>query len=89
MVVYGVFSSDSQRYLREGPPENLRTLYETGRRKIFFWLFLSSNDRSCRETYKSKILLFSNASMKNAEFHNFQYFRNRLKNEFFNILTLF
>jgi hypothetical protein len=57
--------------------------------KFFFWLFLSSNDRSCRETYKSKILLFSNASMKNAEFHNFRFFRNRLKNEFFNILTLF
>jgi hypothetical protein len=57
--------------------------------KFFFWLFLASNDRSCRETYKSKILLFSNASMKDAEFYNFRVFRNRLKNEFFSILTLF
>jgi hypothetical protein len=67
-----------RKWLREGLKEDQPTLYlyRTGRTQIFSQSF-SSNERSYHQTYKSKILTFSDVPVKNVEDHNPPFFGRR------------
>ncbi len=57
--------------------------------KIFFKDFFSLNERSGHETYKSKILDFSDVLVKNGKYNNLRFFNLRPKNHVFHMLIVF